>query len=132
MRAHRTRMTRMGTLCALAASGAIVSAMALGATSGVAKSVTSAHAKKCGSLTTITKPPAGSKGKTIKFVYDAITATGVSCKNAKSELKKFGSAGMPAGWKFSNGHTFKGRYPLEAIVTKGKQRITYRYRCGGC
>jgi hypothetical protein len=98
----------------------LVSVAGASATSGVTK---------CGSLNISERN--GTGGHTL-FPTKDITAKGVSCSYAKSFVKKlFKDEGIPKGWKSTDkiGH---GRYPIEAIWTKGHDQITYHYSCSGC
>jgi hypothetical protein len=86
-------------------------------------------AKDCGSITVQVRT--GLHGHK-PFQYENITAKGVSCSYAKSFIRKLNSpTGPPKGWKYSY-KIFHGSDPIEAIWTKGNDRITYRYSCTGC
>jgi hypothetical protein len=104
---------------------------AWGAGASVGAAATAMGPQRCGSLNVPAKPlPGSTKSSTFHFVH--ITAIGLSCAEAKAVLRGLGNGAVPAGWKLTNGHLHEGPYPLEGIMRRGRDTITYRYACGGC
>ena len=76
----------------------------------------------------------GGTGKSNTFHYVDITALDLGCVVAKDILRQLQTTTpLPSGWKLTNGRLHpRSPYPLEGILRKGREMITFRYACGGC